>query len=222
MTRKKKIAVATATAVTPAADGKGTKRSGPRERIEKPRSRSEATGPTKPGKEHRRDFFAKRKAGPYLRGSQAKTFPQSREGFTGGAAEAQRTFHEKEIEEEKHNPPPRAADLDVVVIPIYWRNKSGQRELVLPYAEECTRAFEKAGLRVWMDARNRYLPGEKMRHWEMQTPPIRFRVEIGPSEAEQQSFLLAKVHTPGKVADKTSHFKEDISVVARDVLTEKR
>mmetsp|Transcript_10244 Transcript_10244/g.18450 ORF Transcript_10244/g.18450 Transcript_10244/m.18450 type:complete len:217 (-) Transcript_10244:923-1573(-) len=110
---------------------------------------------------------------------------------------------------------PDASDLDVVIIPIFWRNRAGQRELVVDFAETCQSILQDAMLRVWIDSGHRKLPGSKMKYWD--DAGIRVRLEIGPSEAEQRSVILAKVTNPGDVADKKTFFVEDMNLVIKEI-----
>jgi prolyl-tRNA synthetase len=86
--------------------------------------------------------------------------------------------------------PPDIAPKQIVIIPIYFRDKM---ELVKDYAKNVETLLKEAGVRVVFDSDDRKSPGEKFYKWEMFGVPI--RIEIGPREAGDGTVTLVRRDT---------------------------
>jgi prolyl-tRNA synthetase len=89
--------------------------------------------------------------------------------------------------------PPRLAPIQVVIVPI-WR-KDKERSAVLEAAEALRRRLGDE-VRVELDAREGQSPGWKFNDWEMRGVPL--RVEIGPRDIAKNSVMLARRDIPGR------------------------
>ncbi len=91
--------------------------------------------------------------------------------------------------------PPRVAPYQVVIVPI---QRGNWKETVLPKAEAVQADLRRAGVRVFLDAREAYTPGWKFSEWEMRGVPL--RLEIGPKDIDKGQVLLARRDTREKLA----------------------
>ena len=91
--------------------------------------------------------------------------------------------------------PPRVAPHQVVIVPI---QRGNWKETVLPKAEAVQADLRRAGVRVFLDAREAYTPGWKFAEWEMRGVPL--RLEIGPKDIEKGQVMLARRDTREKLA----------------------
>jgi len=81
--------------------------------------------------------------------------------------------------------PPRVAPIQVVVIPVPFKN--------IDPSDEClkvTRQLQEAGFRVKDDLRDNYSPGWKYSHWELKGVPL--RIEIGPRDIEKKQVRVVR------------------------------
>jgi len=81
--------------------------------------------------------------------------------------------------------PPRVAPIQVVVVPIFYKEK----ETIKAKARELGAILSKAGVRVEVDDRENYNPGWKYANWELKGVPL--RLEVGPKDMEKQ---VVQVH----------------------------
>jgi prolyl-tRNA synthetase len=89
--------------------------------------------------------------------------------------------------------PPRLAPIQVVIVPI-WR-KDKERAEVLEAARAIQRRLRDL-VRVELDEREGLSPGWKFNDWEMRGVPV--RVEIGPRDIKNQNVMLARRDMPGR------------------------
>ena len=89
--------------------------------------------------------------------------------------------------------PPRLAQYQVVVVPIY--RTDDERAAVLEAAGRLRRDLAGAGIRVHLDARDGVKPGAKYYEWEGRGVPL--RLEIGPRDMAAGTVVLAR-RTGGK------------------------
>lgn len=74
--------------------------------------------------------------------------------------------------------PPRVASVQVVVVPVPYKDADTQGIF-----DACTATVNtlcEAGIRAEADLRDNYSPGWKYSHWEMKGVPL--RIEIGPKD----------------------------------------
>jgi prolyl-tRNA synthetase len=89
--------------------------------------------------------------------------------------------------------PPRLAQYQVVIVPIYKTDE--ERSRVLEAGERARRALAAAGIRAHLDAREGMKPGAKYYEWEGRGVPL--RLEIGPRDLTSDTAMLAR-RTGGK------------------------
>ena len=89
--------------------------------------------------------------------------------------------------------PPRLAQYQVVIVPIY--KTDDERARVLEAGDRVRRALLAAGIRVHLDAREGLKPGAKYYDWEGRGAPL--RLEIGPRDVAAGTVMLAR-RTGGK------------------------
>lgn len=58
-----------------------------------------------------------------------------------------------------------AADLDVVIVPIFWNMKVMERDEIFEASHKIEKMLQDAKLRVYVDKDTHRTPGQKMRHW---------------------------------------------------------
>eukprot|EP00949_MAST-11_sp_MAST-11-sp1_P005288 g5288.t1 len=105
---------------------------------------------------------------------------------------------------------------DVVIVPIFWRNKEGQEVAVCKEAQRIKTILYRDGkLDVWIDRTHKRKPGEKFRFWEEQG--VMFRVEIGPRDAMKRRCTIS--HQSGEAGDYSTVKKiAGVSTVRRSEL----
>jgi prolyl-tRNA synthetase len=91
--------------------------------------------------------------------------------------------------------PPRVAPLQVVVIPIHF--KEGANEVMDKKARDVVAALlSEKGIRAHCDDRDNYNPGWKYSHWELKGVPL--RLELGPKDVEKNQVLAVRRDTGAK------------------------
>ena len=96
--------------------------------------------------------------------------------------------------------PPKVAPVQVVIVPIYKDEK--EYDKVFKIVNKLRDLLTSAGVRFKIDADEQNTPGWKFNYWEMKGVP--FRIEVGPKDADNETFVLA---------DRLSGEKESISFV---------
>ncbi|MCO5591601.1 hypothetical protein L7F22_045590 [Adiantum nelumboides] len=84
--------------------------------------------------------------------------------------------------------PPRVATVQVVVIPVPYKNVDSS--VMLDACHEVSQKLESAGLRVKEDTRDNYPPGWKYSDWELKGVPL--RIEIGPKDIENKQVRMVR------------------------------
>jgi len=82
--------------------------------------------------------------------------------------------------------PPEIAPIQVVVVPIPYKEVGGEVEA---YAKEVYERIRNAGIRAYLDEEEK-TPGEKFYHWEMFGVPV--RAEIGPRDLKERCVTLSE------------------------------
>lgn len=77
---------------------------------------------------------------------------------------------------------------DVVIVPIFWRQKIGEEEAVVADAERIKSMIGLA-LDVWIDRTHKKNPGQKYAFWE--AVGVRHRIEIGPDDVKAKNCVVA-------------------------------
>jgi len=84
--------------------------------------------------------------------------------------------------------PPKVAELQVVIIPILYKEKE-QNESILKMAEEMATSLRSAGVRVFVDDGPKK-PGFKYNKYELEGTPL--RLEVGPKDVAKRSTKYAR------------------------------
>merc|ERR1719483_2048149 len=84
--------------------------------------------------------------------------------------------------------PPKIAELQVVIIPILYKEKE-QNESILKMAEEMATSLRAAGVRVFVDDGPKK-PGFKDNKYELEGTPL--RLEVGPKDVAKRSTKYAR------------------------------
>eukprot|EP00798_Chlamydomonas_sp_ICE-L_P018588 gene18588-25100_t len=90
----------------------------------------------------------------------------------------------------------------VVVMPIFWEERTEEKASIITAVDEVEAILTDMGVKFSRDDNNKYMPGERMKHWEEIGIPL--RIEIGPKDAKTGSCVVARSGEPGTVAQKTT------------------
>jgi len=86
--------------------------------------------------------------------------------------------------------PPRIAPVQVVVIPIPYRQEDSN---VIGQARLTAKKLQQAGISAILDDREQYTPGWKFNEWEMKGVPL--RIEIGPRDTSRHQVTMVRRDT---------------------------
>jgi len=87
--------------------------------------------------------------------------------------------------------PPRIAPIQVVVVPIPYKNAEGAP--ILNQARKVAQELQAAGVGVLLDDREQYTPGWKFNEWELKGVPL--RIEIGPRDLTNRQVTMVRRDT---------------------------
>mmetsp|Transcript_10742 Transcript_10742/g.27248 ORF Transcript_10742/g.27248 Transcript_10742/m.27248 type:complete len:285 (+) Transcript_10742:158-1012(+) len=93
-------------------------------------------------------------------------------------------------------------DIEVIVIPLFWKQREEERQAITDAALEVRKLLGAARVPSFVDFSNKLNPGQKYRYWEERG--VKLRVELGPKDLEANSCVLAVCTKPGEVAQKSS------------------
>ncbi|KAL4100124.1 hypothetical protein PRIC1_007920 [Phytophthora ramorum] len=99
--------------------------------------------------------------------------------------------------------PPRVAPVQVIVVPIPFKNQDEVEE-IFAKADEIVDKLAGAGVRIEADKRRVYTPGWKYNHWELKGVPLRF--EVGPKDIAKKQIQADMLERATKTRD--SHTRE--------------
>jgi prolyl-tRNA synthetase len=91
--------------------------------------------------------------------------------------------------------PPRIAPIQVIVIPIFYKDKPNEK--LASKAKNLTALFAENGVRAYCDDREEYTPGWKFNDWELRGVPL--RLEIGPRDLKNHTVTFALRDTGEKM-----------------------
>jgi len=109
--------------------------------------------------------------------------------------------------------PPRVAPLQVVIVPIPYKDKDN--EALVKKAKELYELLDDAGIRVRLDDRPNYTPGNKYNHWELKGVPL--RVDIGPKDFEDNNVVFVRRDDKSKTVIPQSEIVEKVKVTLEDI-----
>ncbi len=84
--------------------------------------------------------------------------------------------------------PPRVAPIQVVIVPIYFKEADGLNAAV----DKITAEIAAEGVRVEADKRENYKPGWKFAQWEMKGVPV--RIEVGMRDLDAKEVVVSLRH----------------------------
>ena len=90
--------------------------------------------------------------------------------------------------------PPRVAQVQVVIIPILFKNDDGKK--IVDKAHELAKELKASGIRVQVDDRENHNPGFKFNNWEVKGTPI--RIEVGAKDLANNEVKVAIRHNGEK------------------------
>ena len=106
--------------------------------------------------------------------------------------------------------PPRAAPVQVVIIPIIFK---GKEEIVLNAARDVEKRLRELGIRVELDDRDDYTAGWKFNHWELKGVPL--RIEVGPRDVQNGGFTVVRRDTGEKQFMKVEDIEKILELLER-------
>jgi len=108
--------------------------------------------------------------------------------------------------------PPMLAPIQVVVIPITFKDKV---EKIIEAAHELEEEVAEWGYRVHTDDRDNYTPGWKYSEWEMQGVPI--RLELGPRDLKNDAVMVVRRDTGEKESVSRAELKQKIEELTSSI-----
>uniref|UniRef100_K3WC49 proline--tRNA ligase n=1 Tax=Globisporangium ultimum (strain ATCC 200006 / CBS 805.95 / DAOM BR144) TaxID=431595 RepID=K3WC49_GLOUD len=119
--------------------------------------------------------------------------------------------------------PPRVAPLQVIVVPIPFKDKD-EVDMIYSKADEISKLLLKAGVRIEVDTRRVYTPGWKYNHWELKGVPLRF--ELGPKDIAKEQVRVVRRDNGAKadipIAELTTKIPELLEQIQSDMLERAR
>merc|ERR1719411_2432578 len=97
--------------------------------------------------------------------------------------------------------PPKVAQIQVVIIPIYHTKKI-KAEILDAKCIEIESVLKENGIRVYFDNRSGKKPGYKFNEWELKGVPL--RIEVGARDIENNGCMVAR----RDVRDKRDNLKK--------------
>ncbi len=108
--------------------------------------------------------------------------------------------------------PPEIAPMQIVVIPIPYKEKEKQVEEA---AQSLTQELQSAGFRIHLDERAEKTPGSKYSDWEIRGVPI--RIELGPRDLAQDSVTVVRRDTGERSSVKRSEMQHSLHQTLQNV-----
>ena len=93
---------------------------------------------------------------------------------------------------------------DVVIIPIFWRDRPGEEDAMVGEAQrlkEMIRRHQK--LDVWIDRTHKMSPGQKFAFWD--NVGVKCRIDLGPDDAKQHQCVIVACATKKKTTVSSIH-----------------
>lgn len=92
--------------------------------------------------------------------------------------------------------PPNIAPYQIVIVPIYKKNKEEDKKTVMNYCDGLFSELKAQGVRVHVDDREQFSPGFKYNEWEQKGVPL--RVHVGLRDIENNVVEIARRDTREK------------------------
>lgn len=101
----------------------------------------------------------------------------------------------------KDEKPQKGFDHDMVIVPVFWKRETEQRQQILEAAENIKKdIIAQVRFNIWIDQRTKYTPGQKFAFWEHRG--VKYRIELGPKEVDNEECTVCLCETPGAVAQR--------------------
>jgi len=84
--------------------------------------------------------------------------------------------------------PPQVAPIQVVLVPIYFKQEEG--DAITAKTKAVADTLKNAGIETHADFRDQYTPGWKFNEWELKGVPL--RIEIGPRDVQNKQCVLVR------------------------------
>lgn len=112
--------------------------------------------------------------------------------------------------------PPRASELQVVIVPVGLTAKTSQedRQKLIKETEALEAILEAVNVRVHVDHRD-YSPGWKFNDWELKGVPL--RLEFGPKDSEKHVVTASRRDQDGKTQIPISSLDKDIPALLETI-----
>lgn len=105
---------------------------------------------------------------------------------------------------------------DIVIVPIFWRQRPGEEAAVVGEAERIKRLLSAANLDIWVDRTHKKSPGQKLAFWE--EVGVKWRIELGPDDVRQKQCVVSKAGEGRKSAEAALKIRDVSSVRRGDLL----
>ncbi len=109
--------------------------------------------------------------------------------------------------------PPKVAPIQVVVIPIPYKNVDS--ESILTKAKEIRETLQEHNVLVVLDDRAEYTPGWKFNEWELRGVPI--RIEIGPKDLKQRQLTIARRDTSKRFSIEEKDLVDSVTKLLEEI-----
>jgi len=109
--------------------------------------------------------------------------------------------------------PPQIAPIQVVLVPIYFKQE--QSEAITAKAKAVAATLKKAGIETHADFRDQYTPGWKFNEWELKGVPL--RIEIGPRDVANKQCVLVRRDNSEKMTVKDEEILDQVRSCLQEI-----
>ena len=109
--------------------------------------------------------------------------------------------------------PPQVAPIQVVLIPIYFKQE--QSDAITAKTKTIADTLRKAGVAVHSDFRDQYTPGWKFNEWELKGVPL--RIEVGPRDVQSKQCVLVRRDNSQKLTVKDEEIVDQVRTCLQEI-----
>jgi prolyl-tRNA synthetase len=109
--------------------------------------------------------------------------------------------------------PPQVAPIQVVLIPIYFKQE--QSDAITAKTKTIADTLRKAGIAVHTDFRDQYTPGWKFNEWELKGVPL--RIEVGPRDVQSKQCVLVRRDNSQKLTVKDEEIVDQVRTCLQEI-----